>query len=78
MFFKSRVNKPEPLKQVQSTIEFKYHDGERIIRGLDNVLGKGKYLLKCRNDRWIVFAERELSGEEKSKLESDAHVHYSP
>ncbi|KAI1410398.1 hypothetical protein F5Y13DRAFT_192259 [Hypoxylon sp. FL1857] len=72
---KSKSPKP-PSDWVTSVLSCTYNDGQEIIRGLDELFGADRYILKLRNGQWIVWASRKLNEEEKIKLENAAHVHY--
>ncbi|OTA95593.1 hypothetical protein M434DRAFT_28716 [Hypoxylon sp. CO27-5] len=82
MIFGIRRNKSKPPKPpsdwVNSVLRCTYNDGEDIIRGLNELFGADRYILKHRNGRWVVWAPRKLEKEDEEKLENVAHVHYQP
>lgn len=74
---KARTNKSKyPQGWVQSVLRCKYNDGGEIIKGLNEILGEGGYILKHRAGRWVVWAPRKLTNGDETELEKVAHVHY--
>ncbi|KAI5853640.1 hypothetical protein GGS23DRAFT_601726 [Durotheca rogersii] len=71
------MEKPQiPPGWVNSILRYKYNDGEDIVEGLKKLFGD-KFILKHRNDRWIIWAERKLTDDEKRLLDTVAHIHHS-
>jgi len=65
-----------PQPQPGQILRMRYHDTATLQKGLDEIYGMDQYEMKCRNDRWIVYAQRPLTTEELDELEKRMFQHY--